>query len=101
MRIATSSFGPFDVRTIAEIFDQIDGYADGEAIFVKDVERLEPETPAAVTSDSLSGEDLARDLGFRYFGDVDDAREAIERFGPHETTDEWRALLEDIEEWCM
>jgi len=101
MRIGTSSFGPFDVATIREVVQHIDAYDDGESIYVKDEQILEPSTPAAVTNRHISGAEMERELGFRFLGDVDEAREVIQDFGPCGGDPEFRELLARVEEWCM
>jgi hypothetical protein len=88
------------VCPIREIVEHIDEYDDGEEIYVKDVAHLEPETPAAVTNRSLSGEQLEQDLGFRCLGEVMLAREVVDQFGRCKNEDEFRELLDLVEEWC-
>src|SRR5947207_15677796 len=102
MRTATSSFGPFDVVTLGEIVHRIDDYDDGEAIYVKDGERLKLDMPAAVTNKHVGRREMEEELRFRYLSDVDDAREVIWSFrdrGGDEA--EMQELLEMIEQWGM
>ncbi len=100
-RIATDSFGPFDVTTLKDIVEHLDEYEEGRAVYVEANERLWPWTPAAVSSDVLGGEELERGLGFRYLADVELAKEAVEDFGRPRDERELQELLESIEEYGL
>jgi hypothetical protein len=99
MRVATSSFGPFDVSTIQEIVEHIEEHDDGQAIYVEARGRLLPSTPAAVTSKWVTAADLVHDCGFRYLTDVDEAREMIAEFEGARDEKALEQLLEMLDEY--
>jgi hypothetical protein len=98
MRVALDTFGPFDVISLREVVRHIDDFDEGATIYVKDVDRLQPDTPALVTSNACDPTTAERELHFRFLSEVSDAREMIETMDVKNDRD-FEHLLDLIEEW--
>lgn len=98
MWIATGTFDPYGVTTLREVVRHIGEFSEADEIYVADVARVGPETPAVVTSDQYTAADARNELSFRFLSAVDDAREMIDAV-PVRNEEDLQRLIDSIEEW--